>query len=103
MKTPGRQLGKQELKYGGANWQPSSQLWENPDFYNSQDLLGSWGFPMDFETFVISFSYLIPKGGPGEIEAIAQQTLTGCPRPSSSAGQQPGESAPGVPCGNLME
>lgn len=30
---------------------------------------------MDFETFVPSFTYLLPEGGPGEVEAIAQQEL----------------------------
>lgn len=38
-----------------------------------QDPPSFCGFPMDFETLVISFSYLIPASGPGKIEARAQQ------------------------------
>lgn len=52
--------------------------------------------------FDVSFSFLIlgPRGGPGKIEAIAQETSvrwTECVRPSSSAGQQTSGPATGVP------
>lgn len=56
---------------------------------------------MDFETLVISFSYLIPASGPGKIEARAQQKFDGQRAPNRPAAldskqeQQPQETLGG--------
>lgn len=65
LRTPGHPTGRQCLK----SWDAPFEFPESPDFNNSQDRSSACGFPVEFEMFVISFSYLIPGGGPGKTEA----------------------------------
>lgn len=65
LRTPGHPMRRQCLK----SWDAPFEFPESPDFNNSQDRSSACGFPVEFEMFVISFSYLIPGGGPGKTEA----------------------------------